>query len=95
MGHVPLHLDVNNCVVPPMSCWANKRVPQKPRGTTDRAKSFKKNSVTTSEMWSPQHRSLRLQTVIFAPFSLVFFGNMGYGPLRWAVNHCVVPLVSC
>ena len=35
------------------------------------------------------------KVVIFAPFSVVFFGEMGRGPFRWAVNYGVVTPVSC
>ena len=32
-----------------------------------------------------------LHSVIFAPFSFVFFRKMGRGPLQWAFQHCAFP----
>ena len=95
MGRIPFHWSLDHSVVAPPSCWANKHVPQRLRGTARHAKNFNTNSVTTSKMLCSQHSSLELQTVIIAQFSLVFLGKMGCGPFRWALNNYVVPPVGC
>ena len=72
MGCGPFRWAVNHSVVPPLSCLANKRVPQRLGGTAPHAKSFKTNNGTISEMLSSKCSSLTLGTAIFAPFLLVF-----------------------
>ena len=85
MDRGPFRWAVNHCLVPRVSCWANKHVLERLRGAAQKAKGFKTISVTSLEMLSPQHRTLGLHTVIFAPVLTCLF------PEKWAAVLSVGP----
>ena len=92
----PFRSALNHCVIPPASCQASKRVPEKLGGTTQHAKIFKSNCDTNLEMLSSKHWSMRHHNVISTLFSLVFFfGKMSRGPFLWALSHCAVLVSNC
>ena len=75
MGRGPFRWSRNHCVVPHVSFWANKRLPEWLRGAPQHANGLGTKSVTGLGMLSSQHWSLKPHNVIFAPFSLLFSGN--------------------
>ena len=60
IGCGPFRWAGNHCVVPRVSCWANKRLPQRLRRAPGHAKGFKTNTVTRLEVLSSQHSSLMI-----------------------------------